>query len=343
MSRRFNLAVVGATGAVGENMLKVLEARQFPVSNLYALASRRSLGKTVTFAGESVAVSDLEKFDFSQTELALFSAGSDVSEKFAPVAARQGCIVIDNTSCFRYEDDIPLIIPEINPEAAAGYKARNIIANPNCSTIQMLVALKPVYDKAGIKLINLSTYQAVSGAGKNAMSELTQQTAKILRGEPLTGQDVNVFNKVIAFNAIPQIDVFQDNDYTKEEMKMVWETHKIMGDNTIRVNPTCVRVPVFDGHSESVYIETEKPLDAATARSVLAESPGIKVIDDPSVSAYPTACQAKQSYHVFIGRIRNAIDNPYGLNMWIVSDNLLKGAALNSVQIAELLIQKQYI
>ena len=341
--RLFHVAVVGATGAVGRNIIKVLDDRRFPVKQLYPLASQRSLGKSLTFANQSVAVQALENFDFSKVDIALFSAGSAISEKFAPIAAGKGAIVIDNTSFFRYEDDIPLVIPEVNPEAVNGCKARNIIANPNCSTIQMLVALKPVYDAVGIDLINVSTYQAVSGAGNKAIEELTQQSAKLLNKEPIVQEDMQAFSKAIAFNAIPQIDVFLDNHYTKEEMKMVWETHKIMGDKHIKVNPTCVRVAVFDSHSESIYIETKKPLRAEDARLLMQNSPGIKVIDQPSVGLYPTASEAKQKYAVFVGRIRNALYHPNGLNMWVVSDNLLKGAALNSVQIAELLIKKALI
>lgn len=343
MQKHFNIAIVGATGAVGANMMRVLEQRQFPVQQLFPLASKRSAGKTVSFAGVALKVLDLAAFDFSRADIAFFSAGSSVSEQFAPMAGAQGCIVIDNTSCFRYQQDIPLIVPEVNPEAIIGYKARNIIANPNCSTIQMLVALKPLYDVAGIERIHVATYQAVSGAGKSAVHELMQQSRKILDHQSLVPEDIRLFPVNIAFNAIPHIDVFLDEGYTREEMKMVWETHKIMGDENIRVNPTCVRIPVSDSHSEAVYIETRVPLDAKTARDILAKSPGIQVIDDPKKALYPTAYQARQKYEVFVGRIRNALDYDKGLNMWIVSDNLLKGAALNSVQIAELLLQKKLV
>jgi aspartate-semialdehyde dehydrogenase len=336
MSSEYDVAVVGATGAVGEVMISILEARNFPVRNLYLLASSRSAGKTLAFKGKSISVTDLAEFDFSQVQIGLFSAGGGISEKFAPIAAAAGCVVIDNTSQFRREDDIPLVVPEVNIEALAGYTKRNIIANPNCSTIQMLVALKPIYDAVGIERINVATYQAVSGTGKKAIEELAGQTARLLNGQEITPE---VYPKQIAFNVLPQIDTFQDNGYTREEMKMVWETQKIFGDTGIQVNPTCVRVPVFFGHSEAVHIETVDKISAQQARSLLEEAPGITVLDEMADGGYPTAVtDSAGADPVFVGRIREDISHPRGLNMWVVSDNVRKGAALNSVQIAESLV-----
>jgi aspartate-semialdehyde dehydrogenase len=336
MSSEYDVAVVGATGAVGEVMISILEARNFPVRNLYLLASSRSAGKTLAFKGKSISVTDLAEFDFSQVQIGLFSAGGGISEKFAPIAAAAGCVVIDNTSQFRREDDIPLVVPEVNIEALAGYTKRNIIANPNCSTIQMLVALKPIYDAVGIERINVATYQAVSGTGKKAIEELAGQTARLLNGQEITPE---VYPKQIAFNVLPQIDTFQDNGYTREEMKMVWETQKIFGDTGIQVNPTCVRVPVFFGHSEAVHIETVDKISAQQARSLLEEAPGITVLDEMADGGYPTAVtDSAGTDPVFVGRIREDISHPRGLNMWVVSDNVRKGAALNSVQIAESLV-----
>jgi aspartate-semialdehyde dehydrogenase len=318
-------------------MMAILEQRDFPVRNLYPLASARSAGKTVSFKGRQITVTDLAEFDFSQVQIGLFSAGGSISEEFAPKAAAAGCVVIDNTSHFRRDEDIPLVIPEVNPEALSRYAARNIIANPNCSTIQMLVALKPIYDAVGIERINVCTYQAVSGTGKEAIEELAAQTARLLNGQDI---DCEVYPKQIAFNALPHIDVFQDNGYTREEMKMVWETQKILGDNSIRVNPTCVRIPVFFGHSEAVHIETVDKLSADEARKLLSAFPGITVIDERQDGGYPTAVtDATGKDPVFVGRIREDISHPRGLDMWIVSDNVRKGAALNSVQIAESLIR----
>jgi aspartate-semialdehyde dehydrogenase len=300
------------------------------------LASSRSAGKTLAFKGKSISVTDLAEFDFSQVQIGLFSAGGGISEKFAPIAAAAGCVVIDNTSQFRREDDIPLVVPEVNIEALAGYTKRNIIANPNCSTIQMLVALKPIYDAVGIERINVATYQAVSGTGKKAIEELAGQTARLLNGQEITPE---VYPKQIAFNVLPQIDTFQDNGYTREEMKMVWETQKIFGDTGIQVNPTCVRVPVFFGHSEAVHIETVDKISAQQARSLLEEAPGITVLDEMADGGYPTAVtDSAGADPVFVGRIREDISHPRGLNMWVVSDNVRKGAALNSVQIAESLV-----
>ena len=336
MNREYDVAVVGATGAVGEAMISILEERNFPVRKLYLLASERSAGKTIMFHGKSVRVTDLAEFDFSQVQIGLFSAGASISEKFAPVAAAAGCVVIDNTSQFRRDEDVPLIVPEVNIEALAGYSARNVIANPNCSTIQMLVALKPIYDAVGIERINVATYQAVSGTGKQAIEELAGQTASLLNGQEVVRE---VYPKQIAFNVLPQIDTFQENGYTREEMKMVWETRRIFDDSAIQVNPTCVRVPVFFGHSEAVHIETVDKITAQQARLLLEKAPGIIVMDDRVDGSYPTAVtESAGTDGVFVSRIREDISHPKGLDMWIVADNVRKGAALNSVQIAESLI-----
>lgn len=338
MTKQIDVAVVGATGAVGETMLDILHKRNFPVGKVYALASERSAGSTVQFGNKSIMVEDLAEFDFSKVQIGLFSPGASVSEIYAPKAAAAGCIVIDNTSQFRYDDDVPLIVPEVNPDAVAGYKKRGIIANPNCSTIQMLVALKPIYDAVGITRINVCTYQAVSGSGKPAMDELAKQTAALLNGRPV---EAEVYPKQIAFNVIPQIDVFMDNGYTKEEMKMVWETRKILGDETIQVNPTAVRVPVFYGHSEAIHIETRDKITAEKARELLSAFEGIVVIDEHKDGGYPTAVTDSSGQDpVYVGRIREDISHPNGLNLWVVSDNVRKGAALNSVQIAELLVDR---
>jgi aspartate-semialdehyde dehydrogenase len=332
---KLNVAIVGATGAVGEALIEILEQRQFPVGELYLLASERSEGKRVRFCGKSVAVERLDRFDFSKVQIGLFSAGGSLSAEYAPKAAAAGCIVIDNTSHFRYEADIPLIVPEVNAHRLGDYRNRNIIANPNCSTIQMVVALKPLHDVARITRINVATYQSVSGAGAGGVRELASQTANLLNGKPI---EAGKMPKQIAFNVLPQIDVFQDNGYTKEEMKMVWETRKILEDETIQVNPTCVRVPVFYGHSEAVHIETETKLTVEEARRLLRGAPGVKLIDDPGAGKYPTAVtDAVGTDPVYVGRIREDISHPRGLDLWIVSDNVRKGAALNSVQIAELL------
>ncbi len=337
MSDKVNVAVVGATGAVGETMLEILEERDFPVDRLYPLASSRSAGSTVNFRNRAHTVEDLATFDFSQVAIGLFSAGGSVSAEHAPRAAAAGCVVIDNTSHFRRDEDIPLVVPEVNEAAIAGYRERGIIANPNCSTIQMLVALKPLHDAAGIERINVCTYQAVSGTGKSAIQELAGQTARLLNGQPV---ETDVYPVQIAFNALPHIDSFQDNGYTREEMKMVWETRKILEDDSIQVNPTCVRIPVFYGHSEAVHIETRDKLTAAAARALLEAAPGITVIDDHEDGGYPTAVgEAAGSDPVFVGRIRDDISHPRGLNLWVVSDNVRKGAALNSVQIAECLLK----
>lgn len=335
MSKQFDVAVLGATGAVGETMISILEQRGFPVRNLYPLASERSAGGKVQFNGKHITVQNVDTFDWSQAQIGLFSAGGSVSEKWAPVAAEAGCVVIDNTSHFRYDEDVPLVIPEVNPHAIANYKQRGIIANPNCSTIQMLVALKPLHDAVGITRINVSTYQAVSGTGKAAIEELAGQTAKLLNGQEA---EAKVYPKQIAFNCLPQIDVFQENGYTKEEMKMVWETQKIMGDESILVNATAVRVPVFYGHGEAIHIETRMPIDAEAAKQLLADAPGIKLYE--SREDFPTQVgNASGNDLVHVGRVRNDISHPSGLNLWVVSDNIRKGAATNSVQIAEVLIR----
>ena len=340
MSEAIDIAVVGATGAVGEAMMEILEQREFPVGKLYALASERSAGKTVRFRGKSITVSDLAEFDFSKTAIALFSAGGSVSEEHAPRAAASGCVVIDNTSHFRRREDIPLVVPEVNPGALAAYRSTRIIANPNCSTIQMLVALKPIYDAVGISRINVATYQAVSGTGKATIEELAGQTARLLNGQPT---EAKVYSKQIAFNALPHIDTFEENGYTREEMKMVWETQKILEDPDITVNATCVRVPVFYGHSEAVHIETNTKITADAARKLLEDAPGVTLTDGREDGAYPTAVtDGAGSNPVFVGRIREDISHPTGLNLWVVADNLRKGAALNSIQIAELLVKEHF-
>lgn len=336
MTKLYDVAVVGATGAVGETIISILEERDFPVGNLYPLASSRSAGKRIMFKGKSVTIENLEDFDFSKVQIGLFSAGGSISEIYAPKAAAAGCVVIDNTSHFRYDDDIPLVVPEVNPGALDNYAHRNIIANPNCSTIQMLVALKPIHDAVGIERINVATYQAVSGTGKEAIEELASQTAKLLNGQTA---EAEVYPKQIAFNVLPQIDVFMENGYTKEEMKMVWETKKIL-DKNIEVNPTCVRVPVFFGHSEAVHIETREKISVEKVRELMANAPGVTLMDERVDGGYPTAVtESAGKDPTYVGRIREDISHPRGIDMWIVSDNVRKGAALNSVQIAEILIK----
>lgn len=335
MSQAFDVAVLGATGLVGQTMIEILEQRKFPVKTLYPLASKRSAGGTVTFKGEEVEVLDADSFDWTKVQFGFFSAGGSVSAIYAPKAAEAGCIVIDNTSQFRYEPDIPLVVPEVNAHALADFRNRNIIANPNCSTIQMLVALKPIQDAVGIERINVCTYQSVSGAGKSAMEELAKQTADLLNAREFTPE---AFSRQIAFNAIPQIDVFMDNDYTKEEMKMSWETKKIMGDETIQVNATAVRVPVFFGHGEAIHLETRQPIDAEQVKELLANAPGVTL--HGAREEFPTqVSSASGNDSVHVGRIRNDITHPNGINLWVVSDNIRKGAATNSVQIAETLIR----
>lgn len=336
--RQFDVAVVGATGAVGQAILSILEERNFPIRKLHLLASERSAGKIVAFKDEALVVQDLASFDFSSAQIALFSAGGAISTEFAPQAAREHCLVIDNTSSFRYDDDVPLVIAEVNPHALANYQKRFIIANPNCSTMQMLVALKPIYDAVGISRINVATYQSVSGAGQQAINELAQQTAQLLNGKVAKPK---IFPLQIAFNVLPQIDTFQENGYTREEMKMLWETQKIFEDKEITVNATAVRVPVFYGHSEAIHLETKKKISAKKATQLLRKSPGVIVVDKHAVRGYPTpVSHGGGTDPVYVGRIREDISHPLGLNLWVVADNIRKGAALNAVQIAELMVEK---
>lgn len=337
-TKKFNLAIVGATGTVGSAILSILEERRFPVDHIYALASKRSAGAIVYSGSKPITVTELDHFDFSKTHIALFSAGAAISKIHAPRATAQGCLVIDNTSQFRNDDEVPLVVPEVNEHALALFNHKRIIANPNCSTIQMMVALKPIYDAVGIERINVVTYQSVSGTGRKAIAELSEQSQAILEKKFVKPQ---VYPQQIAFNVLPHIDIFQSNGYTKEEMKMVWETIKILGDPHILVNPTTVRVPVFYGHSEAVHIETRRKITASEARRLLSNAPGVTVIDDPSQLSYPTAVtHAAGKDAVFVGRIREDISHPRGLNLWIVADNIRKGAALNAIQIAEIMIKK---
>ena len=332
-----DVAIVGATGAVGEVMREILEERDFPLRNLHLLASERSAGARLQFKGKSLRVQNLEDFDFSQVQIGLFSAGGSVSAEYAPKAASAGCVVIDNTSYFRRDPDIPLVIPEVNPHRVSDYANRNIIANPNCSTMQLLVALKPIRDAVGIKRVTVSTYQAVSGTGKKAIEELATQTAKLLNAQTF---EKDVYPHQIAFNVLAFCGDLEENDYTNEEMKMVWETQKIFEDESIEVNPTCVRVPVFYGHSESVHVETKASISIAEARKLLKDAPGISVVDDPKSGVFPSPVQeAAGSDDVFVGRIRKDLSSDNALNLWVVSDNVRKGAALNSIQIAEVLLQ----
>jgi aspartate-semialdehyde dehydrogenase len=330
----YKVAVVGATGNVGREMLNILAERQFPVDEIAALASRRSLGTEVSFGDKTLTTQDLDTFDFTGWDMALFAVGSEATKQYAPKAAAAGCVVIDNSSLYRYDPDIPLIVPEVNPDAIHGYKNKNIIANPNCSTAQMVVALKPLHDRAKIKRVVVSTYQSVSGSGKDAIDELWNQT----KGMYVPGQEVEpkVYPKQIAFNVIPHIDVFMDSGDTKEEWKMIAETKKIV-DPSIKVTATCVRVPVFVGHSESINIETEEFLDEDEARDILRQAPGLLVVDKRENGGYVTPVECVGDFATFISRIRQDVTVENGLNMWCVSDNLRKGAALNAVQIAELL------
>lgn len=338
MAQKFDVCVLGATGLVGKTIMEILEQRDFPINKLYPLASARSAGEFIEFNGESVEVIDADEFDWSLAQIGFFSAGGAISAKYAPMAGDAGCIVIDNTSEFRYDADIPLVVPEVNPQALADYRNRNIIANPNCSTIQMMVALKPIYDAVGISRVNVSTYQSVSGGGKAAMDELAKQTADLLSGKPV---ETKVFSRQIAFNVIPQIDSFEENGYTREEMKMVWETKKILGDDSVLVNPTAVRVPVFFGHGESLHIETKTQISAEEVKNLLSQAPGLVVCANDE--DFPTQIgNASGSDQTYVGRIREDISHPNGINMWIVADNVRKGAATNSIQIAELLI-KDYL
>lgn len=334
MAREFHVAVAGATGAVGTQMVQCLEERNFPVKTLRPLASERSVGKSVTFRGQEVPVQVLDEKSFQGIDIALFSAGGSISLKFGPIAAASGAVVVDNSSAFRMEPDIPLVVPEVNPQDIALYKNRGIIANPNCSTIQMVVVLKPIHDAARIKRVVVATYQAVSGTGQKAVEELAAQVRALLSGgEP----KIKVYPHRIAFNVFPHIDVFLDNGYTKEEMKMVLETKKIMGDDTIRVSATTARVPVFYGHSEAVNIETEKKITPDEVRALLAQAPGVKVVDDPANRLYPMPLDAAGQDLTLVGRIREDVSIPNGIDLWIAADNIRKGAATNAVQIAEIL------
>ena len=332
-NRRFNVAVVGATGAVGETMLSILAERRFPIDKLYALASERSAGSEVEFGDDSLIVRDLATFDPAGVDIALFSAGGSVSKEYAPKFAAAGAVVIDNSSTFRYDDDVPLVVSEVNPHAAKN-RPRGIIANPNCSTMQLMPVLAPIHREYGIERINVATYQSVSGGGRSAMEELGRQTAELLSFQDIAPKK---FPVQIAFNLIPHIDEFQPNGYTKEEMKLVWETQKILEDKSILVNPTAVRVPVFYGHSEAVNVETKKKITPQQARELLAAAHGVVVVDEPKAGGYPTpVTHASGKDPVFVGRIREDFSHPRGLNLWVVADNIRKGAALNAVQLAEL-------
>jgi len=339
MKSEYHVALAGATGAVGNEMLQILEEQEFPVASLKLLASSRSAGKTLDFRGESLHVEELRDDSFEGVDIALFSAGAAASRQFAPAAAESGCVVIDNSSGWRMDPEVPLVVPEVNPHAVADYRRKGIIANPNCSTIQMVVVLKPIYDAAGIERVVVSTYQAVSGTGKNAMKELTEQTRNLLTFQEVTP---DVYPHRIAFNCFPHIGSFLENGYTEEEMKMVHETHKIMEDPNIRVSATTVRIPVFYGHSEAVNIQTERKLSAKEARVLLFQAPGVRVMDNPDERIYPMPSEAAGINDTLVGRIREDISIENGLDLWIVADNIRKGAALNTVQIAELLI-KEYL
>lgn len=338
-----NIAIIGATGLVGQAIIEILEERNFPVNadNLFLIASSKSQGKYLTFKNQEIKLRKLENFDFKyhNINIAFFSAGSKVSEKYVLKAAASGAIAIDNTSFFRYQNNVPLIIPEVNPKDLYLYKNTNIIANPNCATIQALLALKPIYELVGINKIDFVTYQSVSGTGRAAVKELVDQTTQALSGVPIS--KYKVYPKQIAFNILPHIDLFQDNGYTKEEMKMVWETHKILHDDKIKITATTARVPTLYGHSVAIHMVTNKPLAAKNAKKLLSQAPGVTVVDNPYDSLYPTIIpDAINSDQVFVGRIRNFIDDEYGLAMWVVADNIRKGAALNAVQIAEMLFPK---
>jgi len=337
MTKQFTVAIVGATGAVGEQMREVLEQRDFPVKELKLLASERSAGQRLPFKGAQIPVDVLDKDSFQGVDIALFSAGGSVSAEYCHIAAKAGAVAIDNTSAFRQDPEIPLVVPEVNPEAIAEYTRHGIIANPNCSTIQMVVVLKPLHDAAPIKRVVVSTYQSVSGAGRSAMKELADQSMAVFNFSDI---EIKKFPHRIAFNCIPQIDVFLENLYTKEEMKMVNETIKIMGDDSIKVTATTVRVPVFASHSESINIEFTGPMDQAKAREILGKAPGVVIRDDPENSVYPLATEAVGTDDTYVGRIRNDNTVDHGINLWCVADNLRKGAATNTVQIAEVLAGK---
>ena len=332
-SRQFHVAVVGATGAVGQTMLSILAERAFPVGKLSVLASARSAGNSIEFNGDKVTVQDLASFDPAGVDIALFSAGGDISTEYAPKFAAAGAVVIDNSSAFRYFDDVPLVVSEVNPEALKS-RPRGIIANPNCSTMQLMPVLAPIHREAGIERVNIATYQSVSGAGQSGMEELGRQTAQLLGFQPAEAKQ---FPVQIAFNLIPHIDAFLDNGYTKEEMKLVWETRKILGDDTIQVNPTAVRVPVFYGHAEAVHLETRQKISIERVRELLAAAPGVEVVDSREAGGYPTpVTHASGNDPVYVGRLREDISHPRGLALWVVADNIRKGAALNAVQLAEL-------
>jgi aspartate-semialdehyde dehydrogenase len=334
MSKLFNVALAGATGAVGSQMVACLEERDFPVNSLKLLATARSVGRRVRFKGEDIAVEELTESSFKGVDIGIFSAGGATSQEFAPIAAQLGCVVVDNSAAWRMDPDVPLVVPEVNPQAIADYKNKGIIANPNCSTIQMVVALAPIHRKVGLKRIVVSTYQAVSGTGKKAIDELHNQTKAVLN---FVEPERKVYPHRIAFNCLPQIDVFLDNGYTKEEMKMVNETRKIFEDDSIGITATTVRVPVFFSHSESVNIETRQPVTPEGVRALLDNAPGVKVVDDPSQNLYPMAIDAAGKDETLVGRIRADDSIANGINLWIVSDNIRKGAATNAVQIAEIL------
>ena len=335
MASSFNIAVVGATGVVGTTLLSLLEERQFPVKNLYLLASHRSVGETRKFNGKTYAIEDVANFNFAQTQICFFCTGNDISAEYAPKAAALGNIVLDKSSYFRYEDNVPLVVPEVNEEALVNFRNSGIVANPNCNTIPLVVALKPIYDKVGISRLNVATYQSVSGTGKEAVAELTEQTRHILNNESFTP---TVYPQQIAFNVLPHIDSFESNGYTREEMKIVWEMQKILNDKTIAINPTAVRVPVYYGHSAAVHLETRKKITVDEALSLLSAAPGVKVLSGQFPYPTPAKDAAGQDY-VYVGRVREDLSHPLGLNMWVVADNLRKGAALNAVQVAESLIR----
>ena len=352
----YNVAVVGATGLVGKTMIQVLAERKFPVNQLHALASERSAGRTVDFGDRQVPVRPLNDFDFSGVHIALFSAGASIAAEYAPRAVRRGAIVIDNSSAFRYDDDVPLVVPEVNPQALSDCRSRGIIANPNCSTIQLVVALKPLHDAAGIHRIGVATYQAISGAGRRAMEYLVRHTADMMAGkgrpeetnesteqEPDHNGQATATAPSVAFNAVPHIGEFQDNGYTKEEMKIVWETRKILDDDALRISATAVRVPVFFGHSEAVNVELKRELPVDEALGLFRGAPGVILMSQDQAGGYPTpGINATQSDAVFVGRVREDISHEMGLNFWIVADNVRKGGALNAVQIAELLIRDHF-
>lgn len=333
---KYNIAIVGATGLVGETLIDILVERTFPVDEVALLASARSAGKRLQFGNKSVTVKDLAEFDFSNTDVAFFSAGGSISAEYAPKAAEQGAVVIDNTSHFRRDEDIPLVVSEVNPEAIAGYKNRGIIANPNCSTMQIMPPLKAIADKVGLKRLNLATYQAVSGAGKTELERLAKETANIMNAKGIEGDT----SRQYAFNAIPQIDVLLENGYTKEEMKMVWESRKILQMPDLQVNPTAVRIPAFFGHSIAVHAETEQKISANETKELLEQTEGVTVVDNHEPFEFPTAVShAANNDDIFVGRIREDVSYDKGINMWVVADNIRKGAALNAVQVGEILIR----